>query len=463
MLQRIREILTLALLALLPFHAFLVTIGTRVIQGPGHAPMSALAVWKEGLLAVILLLAFIEIIARFGDKLLESFFDGMDLCILGLLAIAAVLQYHAPVSLPSFAYGFKYDFIPLLAFLLLRRLPWSDVFRAWVPTVVIFAGSLIALEGLATLFVPDAFFTWLGYSDAHSLYQPNGPLAAFQKIGGPDGLRRMQATLSGPNQLGLWMLFPLAACFATWKKGKSMSRLVIVLLIGLAILFSFSRSAWLGAAVVTMLSIMLLTSGMIREKLLLAGFSCAVVAVAAVVVLFPQALNRAVSNKDHLQRPLAAIAAIVRNPLGMGLGSVGPAANRTSDACVYLEEGPLDWLQPNESTLCVFVGGEQVVPAVHERTCHCAFLPENWYLQIGVELGVTGMALWLILTGLGLIRSFSLFGTSPTHRIAALSFAALALASLFLHAFEDSAVAYTAWIMLAMSLQQRPRNERFLF
>ena len=60
-MQRLRESLTILLLGLLPFHAFLVTTGTNVIAGSGNAPLTMLALWKEALLGVILVLATLEI------------------------------------------------------------------------------------------------------------------------------------------------------------------------------------------------------------------------------------------------------------------------------------------------------------------------------------------------------------------------------------------------------------------
>ena len=59
-MQRLRELLTIVLLGLLPLHAFFVTVGTNVLAGPGHAPLTVLALWKEAVLGVILLIALIE-------------------------------------------------------------------------------------------------------------------------------------------------------------------------------------------------------------------------------------------------------------------------------------------------------------------------------------------------------------------------------------------------------------------
>ena len=54
-MQRVREYLTLVLIGLLPFHAFLVTVFTKIIKGNGNAPLTLLALWKEMLIVIILL------------------------------------------------------------------------------------------------------------------------------------------------------------------------------------------------------------------------------------------------------------------------------------------------------------------------------------------------------------------------------------------------------------------------
>ena len=62
MLSRVREWLALVLVGFLPFHALFVTVLTNLIAGPGHAPLGILALWKEAVLLIVLILAFLEII-----------------------------------------------------------------------------------------------------------------------------------------------------------------------------------------------------------------------------------------------------------------------------------------------------------------------------------------------------------------------------------------------------------------
>ena len=471
-LQKFREGLTLVLLAALPLHALAVTLFTKLIAGPGHSPMTILALWKEALLAVILFSAFIEIL-RTIKKLS---FDRIDLLILALIALSIIVtSYQLPVtSTRAFAMGFRYDFLPLIAFFILRRVSWSEAFQKNILKVLLGVGVIIAAYGIATFFLPLSFFTALGYSDLHSLYVPDGPLAAFQQIGG-SALRRIQSTMSGPNQFGLWLLIPvsiLLAMIATRLKIQDVRYkedqrikiknllsfkllpslyLVSFILVLAALLLSFSRSAWVAAAVIS--AVAFLPHLSVKKIQGLAVALCALVLVAAVA--FPSLFLRFASSKGHIDRPLEAIQTMVAHPFGLGLGTAGPASNRTSDSCVMLQpQDDPSWAIPHQQ-LCVFLGDKQVQPL--DRVCNCPILTENWYLQIGVELGWIGMGLWILLT-IVLLRS--LYGRYKTedgslYLTSFILFLGLSIAALFLHSWEDSAVAWTIWILVATTLTTR--------
>jgi hypothetical protein len=434
-----RERLTLALLALLPFHALGVTVLTRLVAGPDQPPRGVLALWKEALLAVILLLACAECVTASRKPGAGSpwRFDLLDLCIAVLtLALLVSSLLVSGLGSPSFVYGIRYDLVPLAAFTVLRRVPWSDRFLARLPYVL--AGAVLAavVYGLATLALPEPFFRALGYGDLHSLYVPGRPVAAFQQVGGT-ALRRMQGPMSGPNQFGMWLAMVLPIVYALPARRR---RLLAPLLL-LGVVLTFSRAAWIAAAVVT------IAAAWPRLKTLsVAAVTASCIGVlaasAAVLLLFPSVVLRVESSADHLRNPLAAVAIMLREPLGRGLGSAGPANNRVADACVYLEEGSdAAWAAPHQD-LCVFVGGEKVQPA--GRDCTCPLLPENWYLQLGVEGGWIAMLAFVALVVV-LIRR--LWPTPPASGLLA-----VAVAGLFLHAWEDAAVAYTSWILCAIAL-----------
>jgi hypothetical protein len=458
MLSRVREWLTLILIALLPFHALLVTIITKIIAGPGHAPLGILAVWKEVMLAMIILLACAEIAMNvWGWKVREVerakvlHFDVIDACI--LLGIAyTILQFsiiNSQLSIRAFALGFKYDFLPLLSFLILRRVSWSEWFQDTVIKVLLAVGAIVALYGIATFFLPMSFFVWLGYSDLHSLYQAEGPLAAFQQIGGST-LRRIQSTMSGPNQLGVWLLIPFAISLGLFQqlqsKGagffpRSSRDTGILLLVIVAMLLTFSRATWIGASMIVGI---VLWQKVQQKRLLVYSFACLLVVVAVSIAVAPQVLIRKQSLLGHIEKPLMAIQTIIAHPFGLGLGSAGPASNRTSDTCIDQPVGSdISWAK-DRPDLCIFIDTKQVQPI--NRTCSCPLLTENWYLQWGVEMGVFGSVLSLMLVFL-VLRKLTIKLSIINYQFSI--FLAVSIVALFLHAWEDSAVALTVWMLLS--------------
>jgi len=515
-LQRLRERLTLLLIALLPLHALLVTVGTKLIEGSGHAPMAVLAVWKEGILGIILVLAVMGLLMNAKRALLC--FDAADVLIVALILLSFVVTYLTHQDWKLAALGFKYDFLPLTAFLILRRVPWSGDFLRSARTVLLWIGAAVAAYGLATLVLPRGFFLWLGYGDAHSLYFPDQPLASFQLIA-ETGIRRIQSTFSGPNQFGLWLLLPLSVLLSlvsqTRERSKEKlsarqspsarpcassstppgirgrlvdnaasqqglplhpqwradpphgwlfpSRVVIslIVLILFALFFSFSRSAWIGGAVMLLVTLHAALPRRIFWRSFAALMLAGVIVAAAGIALSPKVLGRLSSSRGHLTRPLEAVHMIIAHPFGLGLGTAGPASNRVSETCVMLRPQDDPAWAKSQPTLCVFLGDTQVQPADH--ICRCPFHPENWYLQVGVELGILGFVLFIllmitVLRRLGMQNAkckmqndiHSHFSFYISH-FTFLAFLAVSIAALFLHAWEDSAIAYTLWMLIASS------------
>jgi hypothetical protein len=462
MLQRMREALAVLLLTLLPLHAFFVTVGTRLVAGAGQPPLGALALWKECVLAVILLLVVVELFQH-ASRGVRSFFrlDPLDFCILGLALTAVFVSLRTGWNPKAIALGVRYDFVPLITFFLVRRVEWSTRFFAQVTKGVLSVGVLVAVYGILTLVAPQAFFVWLGYSDLHSLYVSSGPVAAFQQIGAL-GIRRMQSTMSGPNQLGMWLLLPYALSLIATVRMPQVRTIAGTVIFGGAIALTFSRASWLAAAVITVIVFLRATQPQHRAQRALIGggvlLCCGIVG----MLLFPQVLLRSASTRDHILRPLAAVQRMTEQPFGAGLGAAGPAQNRIADTCVYLDAGAdAAWAQ-DRPNLCVFVGDVQVQPPpptadMPGRVCNCPFLPESWYLQIGVELGWVGLALFIAYT---LLLIAALRNTLPHSDLAYatfLAFMGVSIGALVLHAWEDSAVAYTL-ALLAAAWVNAPRR-----
>jgi len=469
--SKLRESLTLVLIALLPLHALGLTILTQHLAGSGKAPLMIFAIWKEVFLALLVFFAVLEIIFardRDAERRVWSL-DLLDWCILLGIALGAsvsmtswdfsgLLRAHLSLADRTFLVGFKYDFLPLVVFFFLRRVSWSGDVRRSMSWVLIGTGSLIAVFGLVTLFLPMEFFTALGYSDLHSLYRPDAPLASFQMVESTN-LRRIQSVMSGPNQFGLWLLIPFAAalqrCIVTFVSRKYFGAVlsgVAVLLFSVTIAFTYSRSALLGAAAIVLLLFLWTIRGAVGSvfhRVLIIGS----VGVLSIIVLSlglyfaPQVVLRSQSLMGHLTKPAQALTLMRANPFGMGLGFAGPASNHFSDTCVFFDLGAdISWAK-KRTDICVFLGGVRKYPA--GKVCDCPLLTENWYLQWGVEMGYAGLILCLLILLLPLLamRKISPFSARA---FPLLALAGLAVGGLFLHAFEDSAVAYTIWILLAV-------------
>ena len=116
------------------------------------------------------------------------------------------------------------------------------------------------------------------------------------------------------------------------------------------------------------------------------------------------------------------------NPFGYGLGIAGPASQIGNSI-----ESAGNW---------EIAAGNVLV--VHK------FLPENWYVQILLEQGIVGFALFvslIILIGYYLIAHIKKHRDFMSVGIATAYFA-LCFMALFTHAFEEAATSYTLFLII---------------
>lgn|GEM_PF-4501553 len=147
-----------------------------------------------------------------------------------------------------------YDFLLIaLPYIVITRFiqTRNDLFkvtRALMFSAILFASLAISAE----------FFKWNFYSALHSLYLIELRLAGFSEF--RDGILRIKATMFSPIVFGYFLLLGAGSLYAfkgylNRKRGLVMLGLLVLLL--LAIFFTFSRGVWL-AVVVTGLAIIYL-------------------------------------------------------------------------------------------------------------------------------------------------------------------------------------------------------------
>lgn len=356
----------LGLLIYMPFHVFLSQWLSTFTGG--------LEYWK---LAKDLFLALAYLITL-GLVIYYKVYNRVFWIIVGFNLVYAALHFilwaaHPDIYNRSALLGTTYNVrLPLLLGLgygasLLR----PSLLISLAPRVVVIVGTMVSALGVVQYFLPADFMTHFGYSLSR------GVMPAFFVDGKPDLPLRVMSTLREPNALGAYLLVPiLMTVFMAWR-ARSNKRLILAGCLSLQVLALFltlSRSAWLAVFV----SVLILAAHIERQLvkkywklivgLMFVGAAC------LVVLLIPMSDTHFVqryithsgqaevddpnSNGYHwifIRRGLAGIAA---QPLGHGPGTAGLASIQNPSG---------------------------------------SFLTENYYIQIGYELGVLGLGLFIAL------------------------------------------------------------------
>lgn len=401
------------LLIYMPFHAmFSIVLGHFV----GFQTFFSLA--KDGfvMLLIIGLLVF-----GFGVKDWRGWIARpVNLAAIGVVMLALLITMLIGIPLPQFVYGFKANILPLVLFVSIQP-AIKLISKNQLAKVICIPAVVIAIFAvIQTLWLPAQFFAAIGYSDS--------TVAPLQLIDSASNIKRAFASLGGPNQLGAYLIIPISFAaillirYRRWRYGAVLA----VLLAGL--LVSFSRSAWLGGIVVVGLSLLSILPLWLQIGLP-AGF------VALLLIFWNNILSslqnstnkylqyivlhgRFFSEKDigspdsfrqmHLMEQIRLIG---REPFGHGLGSAGPASK---------------------------LGNNPVIA-------------ENWYVQIGHEIGVLGLVGYLAL----LILSIWRLCTSPASVLrdcVLVMIAGLIVVNMFIHGLADSTLSYMSAILIGLAI-----------
>lgn len=355
----------IVLLIGVPLHSLALLVLTGVLSAPA-LPTQAFTMWKELLLIVLLGVILARWLRRGSARLRMGVVD-----ILGIAYLLLVVFY---LLVPSAAVGWggrlraaRTDAVFLLAFWVGRGLYPG---RKWLKRLVYLTIGLAALGGLGAVierfFLPhdillrlglEQYFAFLGVPGVSSL-----PIQFFSA--GGLGVQRAGSLYINPIELSFGMLAGLSLGVSLVMSGLWRARPVVVLAIGLmlaGLILSIVRSALLGLAV-SMILIMLGSRLTRRVVIILTLTAVILIALGAHLGLARLAVQTVTltdpSSRWRLEAWRQSLEAIVQRPWGWGLGTVGALAERFADPSVRITS-------------------------------------ENWYLQIGIELGVVGLILYL--------------------------------------------------------------------
>jgi len=415
--------LAIIIIALVPFHAFL-TVSLSSVLGY----YTELRLWKEvllfgtGLAVVYLLLTDHKIRSHTLSRRLIWLIVVYALIHL----IVGVISYqNDDVTLKSLSYGFLVN----LRFLIFFMLVWALALRTsrlkanW-QKLVVWPAIFVVVFGLLQLTVlPMNFLSNFGYGPS--------TIEAVETVNSNDDFVRISSTLRGPNPLGAYLIIPITAILFLLLKADRKWRLGLLLAGSLIVLAaSFSRSGALGALVSMSLILVLAYREKLSHKVLLSagGGLLAVLALAAIIVPNSSYLQNVLfhtddasqvatsSNSQRLDAWGGGIADIAEEPFGEGPGSAGPAS-------VY--------------------NNNQVE------------ISESYYLQIGQEVGVLGLAVFLLITaGVGYL--LWLRRADPLALVLFASLVGISLVNLLSHAWTDDTLAYIWWGLAGIAMASLP-------
>ena len=413
---------------LVPFHAFLTVL---ISSNFGH--YTALRLWKEVLLCVCVIGSVYLLITdhkiRFhtlSRRLVWLIFGYMILNIVwGLLA----LNQH-DVTAKALGYGL----IVNLRFLAFFLVTWSVALRMsrlranWQKLVLWPAVGVVVFGILQFIVLPNDFLRHFGYGP--------GTIVPFETINHNQNYIRIASTLRGANPLGAYLVIPISLLSVLLlRKGRNWRQGLLLAGSTAALLFSFSRSAWIGAvlAVVTILIISPLSK---NARKIAIGSSVLTLVIAVTLGLslrhnmrfenfaFHTQTNSEIkhsSNQGHITALKNGLSDARHHPLGDGPGTAGPAS-------VYNN--------------------------------HPSRIAENYFVQIAQETGWLGLIFFLLINvGVGFLLwsrradplALSLFA----------SLIGLTFINLLAHAWADDTLAYVWWGLagIAMAPDLRAKSE----
>lgn len=401
----------------MPFHAFISTWGGTTV-----GPLWLWKSWKELLLAGLLVLAVSWVFLQ--PTLAKDLFRRR--LVWALLAYVAwsllVTMLHlGEISDQAVAAGFGMNFryllagvVAYLAFVYGRGVisnKWAVLSVA--AKYLVGVGVLASVLGIVqSLLLPADFLSQFGY-------EKDVTIAPYVMVDDNPDLLRAYATLSGPNDFGAWLILPIMLAIAGWRRSPLLASVSIFVMVW-ALVLSSSRSAWLGLLASLGIYALFVFGRRLSKKqvaLSLGGLVVVGVATLYLAVAVP-VLRMAIfhsspgdsslhegSTMGHIEATLGGVERVAANPLGCGVGCAGPAS--------FYGESP--------------------------------YISENYFVQIGEEVGLLGLALFLLLVGMVVYRIYA--DKTGLGRVLVFALVGYAVIGMLLHVWSDDPLSITWWIL----------------
>lgn len=408
-----------AYLLYLPFHVFLAQSLSLATGG--------LDIWKiakDILLALLTLFVVCSVVI--GRRVTRLFVILMAISFIYALFHVLLWAVHPDIFKDSAVIGLVYN-IRLPAFLMLgygAALLRPDLLKPqFFVRLVIVVGTLVALLGVLQYFLPKDILTHVGYSIER------GVRPAFF-IDDKAAFPRVMSTLREPNALGGFLLVPMGLSVALLVRTKDQNKRILLAgmlgLQGLALFFTFSRSAWAAA----LLTLGLIAGWYYRQvvwttfkrfwlvgavSVLLLGFGLYTQRNSPIIASY---VTHASSDADldsndyhriFLQQGLEGIA---KQPMGHGPGTAGLASIQNPKG---------------------------------------SFLTENYYVQVAYEVGILGLLVFIAFNIVVYVRLWP-YRNTVLGSVLLATFWGYVLMNMVLHTWSNEAIAGQWWLLAGVAL-----------
>ncbi|HLB66351.1 MAG TPA: O-antigen ligase family protein [Candidatus Saccharimonadales bacterium] len=287
--------------------------------------------------------------------------------------------------------------------------------------LIIWPATVVVLFGLLQQFVlPANFLNHFGY----------GPdtIPAMHTVDRNPEYLRLQSSLRGPNPLGAYLVLviTLAGASIITQKQRRASQASFLLGAMIVLFFSYSRSAWLGLIASLFLLIYWLLNKPQARRYLILSATCLVLIIGGLAAIYrnntiventllhTSQVSRSPddSNEVRIEAWSKSIKSVIKEPWGRGPGTAGPASFRNN--------------QPTH-------------------------IAENYYIQIGQEVGAIGLVLFLAISYF-VVKELWKVRTQKLSLILLASFAGLSIVNMLSHAWTDDTLAYLWWGLAGIAL-----------
>lgn len=402
-------------LVLVPFHAFL-TISLANVAGN----YDLLRLWKEMIMLLLLPLASVLIWRTAG--LWRQLRSGwLFWCIVAYvllhvgLGLAALLKgqvnYYAMVY--AWVVNLRFLLVFMLALVLASQSSW--LYDRWHKLLFWPAVGVVAFGLLQLFALPIDFLQRFGYDIS--------TIMPFETIDEKLEYIRIQSTLRGANPLGAYLVVILAGlAVLLLRKPQEKQQVTGITLFSaclIVLMATFSRSAYLGALIAVLVAVWLVLHGRKSRQRLAVGLVSFVVVAAGLAMVFREndrfentffhtdenSSSPISSNENRASALQTGLRDVVTEPFGRGPGTAGPASQHN--------------IRP-------------------------ARIAENYYLQIGQEIGWAGIGLFVAINLL-VARELWRRRSDTLSRALLASLAGIAFINLLQHAWTDDTLAIVWW------------------